>query len=57
MLGQAKLALVPPNPFTSKLARDCEKPIAHLATQMALLCPKIFLKTLVCAWFPSGEML
>jgi len=32
------------NPFTSKLARDCEKPIAHLATQMALLRPEIFLK-------------
>jgi hypothetical protein len=45
------------NPFTSKLARDCEKPIAHLATQMALLRPEIFLKTLVCAWFPSGDVL
>jgi hypothetical protein len=32
------------NPFTSKLARDCEKPIAHSATQMALLRPEIFLK-------------
>ena len=29
------------NPFTSKLARDCEKPIAHLATQIALLRPEI----------------
>jgi hypothetical protein len=25
------------NPFTSKLARDCEKPIAHSAPQMVLL--------------------
>jgi hypothetical protein len=41
VLGQATLALVPPNPFTSKLARDCEKPIAHFATQMALLCSEI----------------
>jgi hypothetical protein len=32
------------NPFTSKLVRDCEKPIAHSATQMALLRPEIFLK-------------
>jgi hypothetical protein len=32
------------NPSTSQLARDCEKPIAHLATQMALLRPEIFLK-------------
>jgi hypothetical protein len=29
------------NPFTSKLARDCEKPIAHSAPQMALLRPEI----------------
>jgi len=41
VLGQATRALVPPNPFTSKLARDCEKPIAHFATQMALLCSEI----------------
>jgi hypothetical protein len=45
------------NPFASKLARDSDKPIAHLATQMALLRPEIFLKTLGCAWFRSGEML
>ena len=32
------------NPSTSQLARDCEKPIAHLATQMALLRPENFLK-------------
>jgi hypothetical protein len=48
---------VPPNPFASELARDSDKPFAHFATQMALLRPEIFLKTLGCAWFPSGEML
>jgi hypothetical protein len=30
---QARLALRFQIPFTSKLARDCEKPIAHFATQ------------------------
>jgi hypothetical protein len=32
------------NPFASELARDSDKPFAHLATQMALLRPEIFLK-------------
>jgi len=46
------------NPFTSKLARDCEKPIAHSAPQMALLCPEISGKKHQFAFgLPSGEML
>ena len=55
---QAKLAQRVQIPPQAKLARDCEKPIAHSATQMALFRAGIFgKKTPGCAWSPSGEML
>jgi hypothetical protein len=43
------------NPFTSKLARDCEKPIAHSALQMVLLRAGIFFrKNRVALGFQAG---
>jgi hypothetical protein len=45
------------NPFTSKLARDCEPPSPILLRKWPCFAQKSLGKTPVCAWFPSGEML